>query len=198
MKQSYDYIVVGGGSSGGVAAAKLVTEGKARVLILEGGHSHRHRLLDMPPGIFKMINGSKFMRFHQTVPQEHLKRIAILDPACSTDAALAAHCKQFVKTNYHPSGNCGMGPNGGAMAVLDSRMRVRGDEHLRVCDLSAMPNINAGNTNAPAMMMESRCAALILQLAAPCARDWNWKASYPGELHPPHCHHDGTRGQRLE
>jgi choline dehydrogenase-like flavoprotein len=26
----------------------------------------------MPPGIFKMINGSKFMRYHQTVPQEHL------------------------------------------------------------------------------------------------------------------------------
>ena len=33
---------------------------------------HRHPLLDMPPGIFKMINGSKFMRYHQTVPQEHL------------------------------------------------------------------------------------------------------------------------------
>ena len=26
----------------------------------------------MPPGIFKMINGSKFMRYHHTVPQEHL------------------------------------------------------------------------------------------------------------------------------
>ena len=72
VKQSYDYIVVGGGSSGCVAAAKLVTEGRARVLVLEGGHSHRHPLLDMPPGIFKMINGSKFMRFHQSVPQEHL------------------------------------------------------------------------------------------------------------------------------
>ena len=44
----------------------------ARVLLLEGGHSHRHPLLDMPPGIFKMINGSKYMRYHQTVPQEHL------------------------------------------------------------------------------------------------------------------------------
>ncbi len=45
---------------------------RCRVLLLEGGHSHRHPLLDMPPGIFKMINGSKFMRYHQTVPQEHL------------------------------------------------------------------------------------------------------------------------------
>ena len=72
MRERFDYIVVGGGSSGCVAAARLVREAGARVLLLEAGHSHRHPLLDMPPGIFKMINGSKFMRYHQTVPQEHL------------------------------------------------------------------------------------------------------------------------------
>ena len=55
-----------------------------------------------------------------------------------------------------------MGPTGDPMAVLDATLRVRGVEGLRVCDLSAMPNINAGNTNAPAMMMGSRCAELIL------------------------------------
>ncbi|MCC2653113.1 MAG: glucose-methanol-choline oxidoreductase, partial [Microvirga sp.] len=71
MKERFDYIVVGGGSSGSVAAARLVNEGR-RVLLLEGGYSHRHPLLDMPPGIFKMINGSKYMRYHHTVPQEHL------------------------------------------------------------------------------------------------------------------------------
>jgi len=71
MQERFDHIVVGGGSSGCVAAARLVTGG-ARVLLLEAGHSHRHPLLDMPPGIFKMINGSKFMRYHQTVPQAHL------------------------------------------------------------------------------------------------------------------------------
>jgi choline dehydrogenase-like flavoprotein len=41
-------------------------------------------------------------------------------------------------------------------------MRVRGIEGLRVCDLSAMPNINAGNTAAPAMMLGSRCAEFVL------------------------------------
>jgi choline dehydrogenase-like flavoprotein len=56
-----------------------------------------------------------------------------------------------------------MGANGDPLAVLDTRLKVRGIERLRVCDLSAMPNINAGNTNAPAMMMGSRCAELILQ-----------------------------------
>jgi choline dehydrogenase-like flavoprotein len=71
------------------------------------------------------------------------------------------HCRRFVKTNYHPSGTCRMGTASDHMAVLDSRLRVRGIENLRVCDLSAMPDINAGNTNAPAMMLGSRCAELI-------------------------------------
>ena len=57
-----------------------------------------------------------------------------------------------------------MGPSGDPLAVLDSRLRVRGIEGLRVCDLSAMPDINAGNTNAPAMMLGSRCADFITGL----------------------------------
>ena len=76
---------------------------------------------------------------------------------------MRSHCKRFVKTNYHPSGTCRMGPSGDPMAVLDCRLRVIGIEGLRVCDLSAMPDINAGNTNAPAMMLGSRCAELVLQ-----------------------------------
>ena len=63
-----------------------------------------------------------------------------------------------------------MGRTGDPLAVLDSRLRVRGVERLRVCDLSAMPNINAGNTNAPAMMMGSRCAEFIIREAAMPAR----------------------------
>ena len=71
-RDEYDFIVVGGGAAGCVAAARLVNPGGHRVLLLEGGYSHRHPLLDMPPGIFKMINGSKFMHYHTTPPQEHL------------------------------------------------------------------------------------------------------------------------------
>ena len=48
------------------------------------------------------------------------------------------------------------------MAVLDARMRVRGIAGLRVCDMSAVPEIPAGNTNAPAMMLGDRCANLVL------------------------------------
>ena len=77
------------------------------------------------------------------------------------DEKLAVHCKKFVKTNYHPSGTAKMGADGDKMAVLDAKMRVRGIENLRICDLSAVPNINSGNTSAPAIMLGLRCADLI-------------------------------------
>src|SRR5512144_2886693 len=71
MAAEFDHIVIGGGASGCVAAARLVTDGDRRVLLLEAGHSHHHPLLDMPPGIFKMITGSKYMKYHTPVPQPH-------------------------------------------------------------------------------------------------------------------------------
>ena len=59
IENEYDHIVIGGGSSECVAAARLVSEGKRHLLLLEAGNSHHHQLLDMPPRIFKLINGSK-------------------------------------------------------------------------------------------------------------------------------------------
>jgi choline dehydrogenase len=125
-------------------------------------------LLKDPADVRAMIDGQRFfLRVLQTAPlADRVRRIAIPAPDELSDEALLAHCRRFVKTNYHPSGTCRMGPAGDDQAVLDSRMRVRGVDDLRVCDLSAMPNINAGNTAAPAMMLGSRCAALILEPAA--------------------------------
>lgn len=51
MTETSDHIVVGGGTASRVVAARLASEGEAKVLLLEAGHSHRHPLLDMPPGI---------------------------------------------------------------------------------------------------------------------------------------------------
>jgi choline dehydrogenase len=121
-------------------------------------------LLRDPVDARTMIEGQRFfLRAFRTKPlADRVARVAIPDPADVSDEALLKHCRRFVKTNYHPSGTCRMGASGDPMAVLDSRLRVRGVEGLRICDLSAMPNINAGNTAAPAMMLGSRCAAFIL------------------------------------
>ena len=121
-------------------------------------------LLKHPDDMKDMIAGQRFfLRAFQTGPlAKRLERIAIPSPEDLSDDALAAHCRQFVKTNYHPASSARMGSDGDPMAVLDSRMRVRGVDNLRVCDMSAVPNINAGNTNAPALMLGDRCADLIM------------------------------------
>ena len=120
-------------------------------------------LLLHPDDMAAMIAGQRFfVRAFQTGPlASRIKRLAIPDPARLDEVTLADHCRRFVKTNYHPASTARMGADGDPMAVLDARMRVRGIEGLRVADMSAVPDINAGNTNAPAMMLGDRCATFI-------------------------------------
>jgi len=64
------------------------------------------------------------------------------------------------RTIFHPAGTCRMGSD--AASVVDTKLRVRGVENLRVCDCSVMPALTSGNTNAPTMMIADRCADFIL------------------------------------
>ena len=121
------------------------------------------RINDFMQGMFRGV-GIKLVdikvEFLKTTIDDK-KEILIPDVKNLDDEKLAVHCKKFVKTNYHPSGTAKMGADGDKMAVLDAKMRVRGIENLRVCDLSVVPNINSGNTSAPAIMLGLRCGDLI-------------------------------------
>ena len=63
------------------------------------------------------------------------------------------------QSGYHACGTCRMGTDDAA--VLDSRLRVRGVENLRVVDLSMFPQMISGNTNGPMMALAGRAADLI-------------------------------------
>jgi choline dehydrogenase len=81
--------------------------------------------------------------------------------ACQTDDEIRAEIRVRGVSNLHPVGTCRMG--GEVDSVVDPRLRVHGVEALRVADASIMPQIPAGNTNAPAIMIGEKCAAMILE-----------------------------------
>ena len=61
---------------------------------------------------------------------------------------------------YHAIGTCAMGP--GPEDVVDSELRVRGVESLRVMDASVLPVMVSGNLNGPMMAMAWRLSDMIL------------------------------------
>ena len=75
------------------------------------------------------------------------------------DAAIDARVRHYAKTVYHPGGTCKMGTD--AMAVVDPQLRVHGLQGLRVADVSVMPAIPRGNTNAGTIMIAERAADFI-------------------------------------
>jgi choline dehydrogenase len=80
----------------------------------------------------------------------------------STEEELAQAAGLIGTTIFHPVGTCKMGDRRDQLAVVDSDLRVKGVDRLRVVDASIMPYITSGNTNSPTLMIAEKTAAQIL------------------------------------
>ncbi|MEE3215626.1 MAG: GMC oxidoreductase, partial [Pseudomonadota bacterium] len=80
-----------------------------------------------------------------------------------TDEELWRLAGDIGTTIFHPVGTTRMGQADDPMAVVDSRLRVRGIQGLRVADAGVMPTITSGNTNSPTLMIAERAAGWMLE-----------------------------------
>jgi choline dehydrogenase len=102
--------------------------------------------------------------FAQPAIAQHSVQEILPGPGVASDDEMLAFNRQYGTTIYHPVGTCRMGE--GPDAVVDSRLRLRGFERLRVIDASVMPTLTTGNTNAPTIMIGEKGAAMIREDAA--------------------------------
>jgi choline dehydrogenase-like flavoprotein len=104
------------------------------------------------------IEGFKFGRrllqsraFAPFIKREHMPGAQV-----QSEADIKAYIRQWSKTDYHPVGSCKMGHDD--QAVVDTDLRVRGLEGLRVVDASIMPLDCRANTNLTTIMIGERMA----------------------------------------
>ena len=112
-----------------------------------------------------MVDGLKLIRriMAQPAAAPYVEAEVYPGPEVEGDDALLAYVRGKGTTIFHPTSTCSMGPSGQKMAVVDPELRVHGLERLRIADCSIMPTVPSGNTNAPAIMVGERCAAMIRQ-----------------------------------
>jgi len=83
-----------------------------------------------------------------------IKAISFPDPARGDDdESLAALCRKFAGSGYHPSGTVKMGDIQDSSAVVDQFGRAHRFENLVVADASIMPFVPRANTNLTCIMI---------------------------------------------
>lgn len=94
-QQSYDYIIVGGGSAGCVLANRLSADPDNRVCLLEAGPRDWNPLIRIPAGIILLMWGKVFNWGFRTEPQKRLNGRRIFWPRGKTlggSSAVNAMC----------------------------------------------------------------------------------------------------------
>jgi choline dehydrogenase-like flavoprotein len=113
-----------------------------------------------PQDLEDMVAGFRLTRRLMDAPAFAAHRTSDLYTAdVQSDDDIRAILRKRVDTVYHLAGSCRMGTD--EDAVVDPQLRVRGVSGLRVVDVSIIPTLIGGNTNAPAIMIGEKASDMI-------------------------------------
>lgn len=116
-------------------------------------------------GIDRAVSVAMIRRIRELMAQPALQPFVSGETAptaeARTDAEILEAFRRYGQSGYHAAGTCRMGQD--ANAIVDERLRVRGVDRLRVMDLSILPELISGNTNAPMMAMSWRASDMIIE-----------------------------------
>jgi choline dehydrogenase len=114
--KSYDYIVVGAGSSGCVLANRLTEDPNVRVLLLEAGDKDKNPFIHMPAGIGRVKGNPKTDWCYQTSPQPFLNdrnipipRGKVLGGSSAINAMVYIRGQREDYDSWRDQGNAGWG-----------------------------------------------------------------------------------------
>ena len=79
-QESFDFVIIGAGSSGSLLANRLTAENRFTVLVLEAGGSEYHPFISAPAGFLKTIDHPAFNWCFRTEPSKATKNREILFP----------------------------------------------------------------------------------------------------------------------
>lgn len=82
--------------------------------------------------------------------------------AIQSDNDIENYIKETIHTSNALVGTCKMGADDDEFAVVDSELKVRGIQNVRIIDASIMPKIPGGQTSAPTVMISEKGADIIL------------------------------------
>jgi choline dehydrogenase len=124
-------------------------------------------LLEEPEDMDGMVRALALSRtiYAQSPMKELIGREALPGAGVRSDAEVREYLRRNAGHRSHPVGTCRMGTD--EEAVVDTELRVRGIDGLRVADASVMPTLPSGNTNLPVMMIGEKAADLIRGLSSP-------------------------------
>jgi 4-pyridoxate dehydrogenase len=149
----------------GIRPALLHPESRGEVLLRSADPREPMRIiynfLSAPNDLPALREG--FRRAREVAYQKALNRFRGEERSpgvqVTTDDQIDEFIRKTAVTAHHPAGTCAMGA--GSSAVLDTEMRVRGAERLRVVDASVMPDLVSAHINACVLMMAEKASDLI-------------------------------------